>query len=216
MDTSKRLRIVAIGDSITDCGRVRPIGTPRDGLGNGYVNLFNALLAARRPALQIDMRNMGISGNTTRHLRQRWQSDVMELEPDWLTVLIGINDVWRQIDAPFALEPHVLIDEYEDNLNWMLETTLPILKGCVLMAPYYLEPNRDDRMRVKMTEYGAVMRRLAEKHGTLFVDTQAAFDRYLEHHYTVTLSSDRVHPGTAGHMIIAEALWEAMEAGGVF
>lgn len=217
MEQDKRLRIVMNGDSITDCGRGRPVGTMRGGqLGDGYAGLFGAMLAARRPGVMADVLNVGVSGDTTRRLKARWQADVMDLRPDWLTVLIGINDVWRQFDMPFAQEPYVLIDEYEANLAWMLDTTLPVLKGCVLMAPYYIEPCRDDAMRAMMDEYGAVVRRLAKKYGTLFVDTQAAFDRYLEHHYSVELASDRVHPNTAGHMIIAEALWEAMQAGGAF
>ena len=57
--------------------------------------------------------DMGISGNTTRDLQARWQTDVLDLKPDWLSIMIGANDVWRQFDSPRQTEKHILIDEYK-------------------------------------------------------------------------------------------------------
>src|SRR5690349_1984671 len=89
-------KLVMIGDSITDCGRARPVGEgPYEGLGAGYVALVDGLINAASPELRIRVVNMGISGNTVRDLKARWKSDVLDLEPDWLSVMIGINDVWR-------------------------------------------------------------------------------------------------------------------------
>src|SRR4051812_26396774 len=96
---SKHDKIVMIGDSITDCERKRPVGEGKnDALGKGYVSLVHAMLHARYPELALRVVNMGIGGNTTRDLKQRWETDVLDLKPDWISIMIGINDVWRQFD----------------------------------------------------------------------------------------------------------------------
>ena len=85
--------ILFIGDSITDCDRVRPVGM-RDWLGESYVAFVNALLAANYPERDIKVLNTGTSGNRIIDLEARWQTDVLDLAPDWLSIMIGINDVW--------------------------------------------------------------------------------------------------------------------------
>jgi lysophospholipase L1-like esterase len=110
--------LLMIGDSITDCGRVRPVAESVGGdLGNGYVSLIHAMLSATCPQRHIRIRNTGISGNTVRDLAARWQSDVLDLKPDWVSIMIGINDVWRQFDAPLQTEWHVSLDEYASILE---------------------------------------------------------------------------------------------------
>lgn len=104
-------KLLMIGDSITDCGRGQPVGEAfKDGLGNGYVSLVNALLTSTYPAHRIRVMNTGTSGNTVLDLAERWQTDVLALRPDWLSVMIGINDVWRQFDSPLQTEWHVPLD----------------------------------------------------------------------------------------------------------
>lgn len=204
-------KLLFIGDSITDAERQRPDGEGLfQALGKGYVSLVDAFLQASYPELGIRVVNMGTSGNTVRDLEQRWETDVEQRKPDWLSIMIGTNDVWRQFDTPFIREWHVLPDEYEATYRRLVERTLPQVKGLVLMTPFYLEPNPSDAMRKRMDEYGAIVRRLAEEYGTLFVDTQAAFDRVLTHLYAATLAWDRVHPGTAGHMILARTFLGAI------
>ncbi len=88
--------------------------------------------------------------------------------------------------------------------------TQPTVKGMVLMTPFYIEPNRQDAMRARMDQYGAVVRELAQSHNTLFVDTQAAFDAALAHYYPATLAWDRVHPTHIGHMVLARAFLNAV------
>ncbi len=204
-------KFLLIGDSITDCGRKQPVGEGRDdALGKGYVAQVNAMLLAAHPELAVRVVNMGTSGNTVRSLRDRWQRDVLELRPDWLSVMIGINDVWRQFDQPFQHEIHVHIEEYETTLRQLIGEVRPSLQGLVLLPPYYLEPNRSDPMRAMMDRYGQVVRRIAAEQGAIFVDVQAAFDRALEHVYPAALAWDRVHPNAAGHMVITHALLEAL------
>jgi len=204
-------KIVMIGDSITDTGRKRPYGEGRgEDIGKGYVAIVNALLHSVYPELKLRVINMGISGNTVRDLKERWETDVMELQPDWLSIMIGINDVWRQYDQPTIPESHVYIDEYEATLQELVGKTKPSLKGLVLMTPFYLEPNRNDSMRSMMDRYGEVVKRIAEESGAVFVDTQSALDQVMEHIYPAALAWDRVHPSMTGHMTIARAFLNAV------
>src|SRR5262249_10275480 len=150
--------------------------------------------------------NMGVSGNTVRDLKARWLTDVLDQKPDWLSIMIGINDVWRQFDIPLQKEAHVLPDEYEATLDELIARTRPVLKGgLVLMTPFYIEPNRQDAMRARMDQYGDIVKKLATQHNTLLVDTQAAFDAILPVYYPATLAWDRVHPNHIGCMALARA-----------
>ena len=92
----------------------------------------------------------------------------------------------------------------------MVALTLPKVRGMILMAPYYIEPNRQDPMRATMDRYGAAMKKIAARHDTLFVDTQAAFDQVLKTYYSGTLAWDRVHPNQVGHMVMARAFCKAI------
>lgn len=205
-------KLVMIGDSITDCERKRPQGEGLfGGTGKGYVAAVDALLHTMYPELAIRVINMGTSGNTVRDLKARWDSDVIDLKPDWLSIMIGINDVWRQYDQPRIVESHVYIEEYEATLRELVSRTKPLTKGIVLMTPFYIEPNQGDAMRRTMDQYGTVVKRLSEEMGTLIVDTQAAFDRIMEYTYPATLAWDRVHPSMSGHMAIARAFLNAIE-----
>lgn len=162
---SKNDRIVFLGDSVTDAGSVCPIG---EGLGNnaghGYVRMIDNLLASVYPELCVRVTNAGISGNDSRHLLARTERDCLALNPDWISVCIGINDVWRQFDAPSFTEQAVLPEEYEQNLSRILAMCRSGagVKGIFLLTPFYIEPNREDPMRKRMDEYGAICARLAE------------------------------------------------------
>ena len=204
--------ILFTGDSITDCWRAWPLGE-RAGLGDGYVAFVDSLLSAYRPDVHIRVLNTGISGNCVTDLESRWQTDVLALGPDWLSVLIGINDVCRQFY--YALDPNpVTIERYESAYRRLLEPTRPDLQGLVLMAPYLIEPNPDDPTRIRMDAYGRVVERLASDFDAVFVDLQAAFDRYLSHRPPQSLCDDRVHPNRTGHMIIASAFLAAIMGAG--
>lgn len=211
MQIQPHSKLVMIGDSITDCERARPVGEGLfDALGTGYVSLVDGLLTARYPAHGIRVVNMGLSGNIVRDLQGRWQSDVLDLQPDWLSICIGINDVWRHFDTPLQSEGHVSLEEYARILETLVRTTRPTLQGLVLMTPYFIEPNRADDMRAMMDDFGAVVRQLADTHAAFLVDTQAAFDAALQHLHPMALAWDRVHPTRAGHMILARAFLQTI------
>ena len=206
MKIAANSKLVFIGDSITDCERTRPVGEGLFGaIGKGYVALVDATLGAVCPEKNIRVVNMGCGGNTVRDLKNRWPTDVIALKPDWLAVMIGINDVWRQFDLPKMTEIHVGPAEYATTLDELVAKTRPLVKGLVLLTPYYMEPNRQDKMRARMDEYGRIVKKIATRHGAVFVDTQAAFDKVLKHIYPATLGWDRVHPTAVGHMVLARA-----------
>ncbi len=212
MKIGKGQKLVMIGDSITDCGRAQPVGEGKsERLGRGYVTIVNSLLGAVCPQLGIRVVNMGTSGNTIRDLKNRWQADVLDLTPDWLSIYIGINDVWRRFDRPLQTEIHVCIDEYEATYDQLLEQTRPALKGLVLMTPHFIEPNRKDPMRACMDRYGEVVRKMASRYDAVLVDVQAAFDEILNYVHPMSIAWDRVHPDQVGHMAIARAFLQALD-----
>jgi lysophospholipase L1-like esterase len=201
--------LLFIGDSITDCGRDRPVGKRWNSLGEGYVSFVDSMLGAAMPETPVRVLNTGISGNRVTDLEARWKSDVLDLEPNWLSIMIGINDVWRQLNAESGAE-QVGPEQYELVYRSVLAKTRPQLDGLVLMTPYFLETNREDPMRVKMDAYGAITKKLAADFDAISVDTQAAFDHYLAHQPTQSLCADRVHPNGVGHMILARAFLSAV------
>ena len=204
-------KLIFIGDSITDCERARPIGEGLFGaVGKSYVQLLEGFLGAIHPAHGIRIVNMGTSGHTVLDLKARWQTDVLDLKPDWLSIMIGVNDVWRQFDLPRQNEIHVLPKVYEKTLNDLAGKTRSKLKGLIMLAPFYLEPNRDDAMRARMDEYGAIVKKIADKHRAIFIDTQAEFDAVLKHMHSNAIAWDRVHPNIIGHAVIARAFMNAI------
>lgn len=212
MKIGKGEKLVMIGDSITDCGRTKPVAEGLfDPLGRGYVTMVDALLGAAYPQLGIRVVNMGTGGNQVRDLKARWQTDVLDLKPDWLSIYIGINDVWRRFDSPRQKEQHVRVEDFEATYDELLRQTRPNLKGLVLMTPHFIEPNRQDPMRACMDQFGEVVRKLAKRYDALLVDVQAAFDEMLRHLHPMTLAWDRVHPNQVGHMVIARTFLKTLE-----
>lgn len=197
-------KIVFIGDSITEAGR-QGRAAP---LGDGYVNLVEMLLAVRYPDAELRVINRGVSGDTVRELAYRWERDVLQEHPDWLSVMIGINDVWYMLYSnPFDGVP---LPEYESTLQRLLDQAQAGGARLVLMTPYLIEPDRRDFARRQIELYANVIRRLAATYDVILVDIQAAFDAALEYHAASHFSGDRVHPNITGHALIARAWLEAV------
>ena len=213
MKLPKNSTLLFIGDSITDAGR-QPSGEAAPwetdfGLGSGYVSKTYAWLQAAHPEAGIRVVNKGVSGNTVRDLAARWETDVTDVPPATLCVMIGINDVWRQFDSPLRPEISVEPEEYRATLNRLVVAARPLVKTIFLATPYFIEPNRNDPMRQRMDEYGHIVKDLASAHTATLVDTQAAFDQLLTHTHPTGLAWDRIHPGPVGHMVIARAFLKA-------
>ena len=197
---------VIAGDSIT-AGQ-RDVSNPSD-VGQGYVRLVDRLLSAGYPAHHIRVFNRGVPGDTVRELKARWQADVLDLQPDWLSVCIGINDVWQQFDGKHTGQRHVTLAEYEQTLDELLTSIRPALKGLNLLTPYFIQP-RGEPMRTMMDAYGVAVRRLALKHAAIFVDTQAVFDSAVECVPVETLAWDRAHLNRPGQEILARAVLQSV------
>ena len=204
--------LLFVGASITDCGRARTDDAePNAALGNGYVSLVDSLIANAYPAHHLRVLNRGVSGNTTRDLIVRWQTDVLDETPDWAALLLPTNDVWRHFDRSDEAIPPVYEAEYEANLHYMAQTRPAFPGGLIFMAPFVLEPNPTDPMRAMMDKYGGIAKRVAEANSVLFVDTQAAFAPLLAHYASQKLAPDRVHPHQSGHVTLARAFLQAVQ-----
>jgi lysophospholipase L1-like esterase len=203
-------RLVFIGDSITDAGR-RNEAAP---YGNGYVHLARAFLLARYPALELTIVNQGIGGNTIRDLDRRWEEDVIALQPDWLSIKIGINDVWRQVQG--RREQAVLLDEYAATYDRLLRRTREATPArLILMEPYVIEQDRADPFRTIIDSYLPAVHRLARAYDAILVRTQDAFDEALGAQPAAFWANDRVHPHAPGHAVIARAFLRGVGYGDV-
>ncbi len=205
-------RIVFTGDSVTDDGRKRPIGEGLwEGVGKGYVRQIDNFLNVFYPELKIHVINTGISGNTSKDLLNRFDEDVMKLNPDTVVIMIGINDVWRQFDEPQLNYEFVLEDEYAQNLSKMVAKVKSENKRVILMTPYFMETNKLDEMRAKTDAYAKTVKEIAEAEGVQCIDIQSAFDKYLKFRHPSYISWDRVHPNNIGSMIIANEFLKAID-----
>lgn len=205
-------RIVFAGDSITDMGSVNPVGEGLfDNLGNGYVREIENMLTAWYPELNIRITNSGISGNTSRDLTERFDRDVVNLNPDWVSICIGINDVWRQFDVPAMTEMAVLPDEYEVNVEEMILKIKDKVKGIFIISPYYIEANREDFMRKRMDEYVTICKKLACKYSLYFIDFQKMFEDFCKIQHSSKIAWDRVHPNRMGAMLQAKEFLKSVD-----
>ncbi len=192
------MRILFQGDSITDTGRT---GAPDPGvsLGEGYP----AKAAKKLEGHEII--NRGISGNRTCDLVRRWGEDCVDLQPDVLSLLIGVNDTWRGFDAndPTSHE------QYEANMRVILDRVKNETSAkLIILNPYLLDvtPERAE-MHKDLLGKQEVAARLAKEYGAVFIDIQAEFDRLVSEGTQMTkLSEDGVHPTDFGHEVIAE-IW---------
>ena len=197
-------RIVFSGDSVTDMGSVNPVGEGLfDNVGHSYVRVIENMLAVYYPEIKIRVTNSGISGNTSRDLLARFDRDVVALNPDWVSICIGINDVWRQFDSPAIPDCQVMADEYAKNLETMILKVKDKVKGVFVLTPYIMEPNSEDMMRSRMNEYVQICSDLAQKYGCIFVDFQKMYEDYCRIRHSSYIAWDRIHPNQIGATLMA-------------
>ena len=197
-------RIVFSGDSVTDMGSANPVGEGLfDNVGHSYVRIIENMLAVYYPEIKIRVTNSGISGNTSRDLLARFDRDVVDLNPDWVSICIGINDVWRQFDSPAIPDCHVMADEYAQNLETIILKVKDKVKGVFILTPYIMEPNSEDMMRSRMNEYVQICSDLAQKYGCIFVDFQKMYEDYCRIRHSSYIAWDRIHPNQIGATLMA-------------
>lgn len=205
-------RIVFAGDSVTDMQSCQPVGEGLfDNLGRSYVRVIENYLVSGYPELNIRVTNSGTSGNTSRELLERFDRDVVELNPDWVSICIGINDVWRQFDTPALLDAQVQPDEYEKNVEEMILKVKDKVKGVFILSPYYIEANRADFMRARMDQYTAICKKLSDKYGCRFVDFQKMYEDFCKVRHSSCIAWDRVHPNQMGATMMAKEFLKQCE-----
>lgn len=203
--------LVMIGDSVTDCGRTYEAEPGGWGAyGDGYVMLVDSFLSGIYPELKMLVVNKGINGNMVKDLYSRWDKDVMSFRPDWVSVLIGVNDVWRQFDGVFKHIPEETPEKYESIYRSIIEKTLSDVKGMIIMSPFMMEANDNHPMKVRVKEYAKIAKKLADEYNLIYVDLQSKFDEFLTVTNEFIITQDRIHPNAKGHAIIAKAFLDAI------
>jgi len=200
------------GDSITDTARNREIAKPNHGaaLGSGYANLIASRLLQDRPQDQLSFYNRGISGNRVTDLYARWKVDGINLQPDLISILIGVNDTWHE----FMYGNGVEVARYTTIYRMLLDYTkqrLPAVK-LVLCEPFVLRCGVvTDEWIAEMDERRQVVSKLATEFDAIFVPFQGVLDKALQHAEAAYWAADGVHPTPAGHRLLADAWLAALQ-----
>ncbi|MFC4778020.1 SGNH/GDSL hydrolase family protein [Paenibacillus sp. GCM10023252] len=190
-------RIVFIGDSITDSGRF----DDAEGLGRGYVRHLHNHYAIDYPDRGIAIMNKGIGGNRVTDLAARWDEDVLAQAPTLVSISIGINDVWRQLDCPNIEQvmPELFEQVYDEIL---VRTREGSTADIVLMEPTVIQEDPNAPGNKLLTVYVDIVRRLAAKHGTILVPLHGAFLEFIARGTGKPLTCDGVHMSPLGDMFI--------------
>ena len=200
------------GDSITDCGR-RGDAQP---YGGGYVGLFTELATALYPERSLNYINKGIGGDTTRGLKERWDDDVLRHQPDWLSILIGVNDCNRHLYNP---DPQVKVSptEFREHYDWLLERVTSETKAkIVLIEPFFISlSSRDTERKVVLDllpEYIATVHEMSAKYDTLLVKMHEVYQLQLTFRDAEHFCPEPIHPNRTGHIVMALELLGALGA----
>ena len=208
---SNTTTILFQGDSITDCGRNKEDTTSHltCALGSGYACMAAAELLSTRPADGFRVFNRGISGNRVVDLYARIQGDILNLKPDVLSILIGVNDTWHGKNPDWS--NGVAIPKYERIYRDLLDEVreaLPSVK-LVLCEPFVLRCGvvRDDWVE-EIDERRAVVAKLSKEFGAVLVPFQSMFDDAVKLAPPEYWAPDGVHPSAAGHLLMAKCWLE--------
>lgn len=195
------------GDSITDAHRSR---WRMHDLGTGYVMMVAEHILVRHPEAGVKFLNRGISGNRIRDLRKRWQKDCLNLKPDIVSILIGINDTL----GTFFWDEPTSIEDFEEDYIAILDLTRKNLNAqIVLLEPFLLplskeqiviRPDVDARIRV--------VRKMAQEFDTELVRLDFVFSEAAKEKPPELLVTDGIHPTPAGHALIAESWLNNVES----
>lgn len=195
------MRILFQGDSITDCHRKRDDLTD---LGEGYVVYTVEALKSKYESIDFEFINRGISGNRTADLLARIDEDLVAIQPDIVTILLGINDTWHKYMIGLDTPIEVFESNYEKILKIIKEKTNAKI---IMIEPFLLYNMGKDNMRADLNEKIDCVRKLALKYADAFLPLDADFvAATVSGTLNTDLSPDGVHPGEAGMKHIAEKL----------
>ncbi len=194
------MKILFQGDSITDCGRY-----PEEySYGYGYPNLVSAQLGFENPK-KYDFVNKGISGNRIVDVYARIKRDIINLKPDFMSILIGVNDVWHEyVETPNGVANDKFYKVYCMLIDDLKEA-LPELK-IMILEPFCLKgsgnENYFDDFKVEVLKRAEMAKKVAEKYNLIFVPLQEKFDEASKEAPNDYWLRDGVHPTHCGHELI--------------
>lgn len=205
------------GDSITDAGRSRDDSTANSfrALGSGYAMLASAALLEKYAAQDLKIYNKGISGNKVFQLAERWDKDCLELKPDVLSILIGVNDIWHKLSGNYD----GTVDIYRKDYIALLERTrkaLPNVK-LIICEPFAVKNVKavDDKWYPEFYDYQKAAREIAEQFGAVFIPFQRVYDEARKRAPGPYWTGDGVHASFAGAQLMANAWLEAFKGPGL-
>lgn len=200
------------GDSITDAGRKRDDNSYNNSnvLGSGYPMLAGAALLERYPSLDLKVYNKGISGNKVYQLAERWDKDCLEIKPDILSILIGVNDIWHKLDGKYD----GTIEIYKKDYITLLEKTkkaLPDIK-LIICEPFAVNGVKavNDKWYPEFYSYQKTALEIATLFEATFIPYQKIFDEAQKQAPGVYWTPDGVHPSLAGAQLMAHAWLDAV------
>ncbi len=185
------------GDSITDCSRDR---WDPDSLGDGYVNLITEALADRHSQSNLKFVNRGISGDKMRDLQLRWDEDCIDIGPEILSILIGVNDT-------LITPPELFEEEY----RLLLKRTTDVLNSKIILCEPFLLLGDNNAYRDHLNPKIEIVNKLSEEFSTLLLPLDRIFREACSLHPPEYWAPDGVHPTPAGHALIAKSWIEYVE-----
>ena len=203
----KNCNLLFQGDSITDCYRNRTAPKVNDSssLGVGYVLYAATALLADHPKLNLQIHNRGISGNRSDDLLRRWQPECIDLKPDVLSILIGVNDYLHVFKHNYK-GTVVEFRQYYTELMEKTAETLPETQ-LILGEPFFIHGKEGFPDKWKnLPAYQEVVKEMSEKYNALLVPYQEEFDNLCKNTPASYWSPDSVHPGLAGRYAMAQ-IW---------
>ncbi len=201
------------GDSITDAGRKKDEAgfNSSSGLGSGYAFMAASELLYKHPEKSLKIYNKGISGNKVYQLAERWETDCLQLKPNVVSILIGVNDFWHTLTNNYQ----GTIETYRKDYKALLETTKKQLPGVKLVIgePFAIKGTKavDDKWFPAFDEYRKAARELAASQGAVFIPYQTLFDKAQKTAPGAYWAPDGVHPSLAGAHLMAHAWLEAVK-----
>ena len=199
------MKVLFQGDSITDWGRNRE---DYHNLGDGYPKFAAEAIKNRHPEEEFEFINLGISGNQTIDLVNRWKEDCIELQPDVVSIMIGINDVWHRADNREWL-PN---EKFEENYRFILNEIKTKTHAKIIMIEPYLLPVPDKEFfREDLDPKIGIVRKLAREFADEYIPTDGIFAARSVHAAPTAWAYDGVHPTEAGAHIIAKEYADAFD-----
>lgn len=198
------------GDSITDAFRFKEDSYS---LGKGYVNIINENFKKKYPNKYLFI-NKGVNGNKITNLFMRTEKDIIEIAPDYLSILIGVNDVWHELEINDGVNEHDFERVYCEMIE-KIKLSLPEIK-IFIIEPFILHGTATeehwDYFRNEVEKRARIAKRVANKFNAIFIPLQ----KYLDEEQNKSdnkeyLLKDGVHPTDIGALLIAEKLIEIFE-----